>query len=464
MREFQWVDFTWDDRQFPDPGKMLKGLHERGLKVCVWINPYIAQKSVMFSEGMEHGYLVKKRDGGIWQWDRWQAGMGLVDFTNPEASTWYRGKLESLLDMGVDTFKTDFGERIPTEVVYYDGSDPEKMHNYYTYLYNEAVFSLLEEKRGKGEALVFARSATVGGQKFPVHWGGDCSATYESMAESLRGGLSLSLSGFGFWSHDIGGFEQTATPDLFKRWVAFGLLSSHSRLHGNESYRVPWDFGEEACEVLRYFVELKCTLMPYLYAMANKTHQEGIPMMRSMMLEFPDDPACVYLDRQYLLGDSLLVAPIFNELSTASYYLPEGRWTHLLSGKEVRGGRYFKETYDYFSLPLFARPNSLIPVGKETQSCDYDFARDVTFHLFALDEGRSAESQIYNAKGAIVAECMVLRKDGIYHVKAKGNLGPWAVFLHNEHNVETASIGLLGKTEKGTLVSFSGGELEATIQ
>lgn len=464
MREFQWVDFTWDDRQFPDPKAMLKGLHERGLKVCVWINPYVAQKSVMFAEGMENGYLVKKRDGSIWQWDRWQAGMGLVDFTNPEASTWYRSKLESLLDMGVDTFKTDFGERIPTEVVYFDGSDPEKMHNYYTYLYNEAVFSLLEEKRGKGEALVFARSATVGGQKFPVHWGGDCSATYESMAESLRGGLSLSLSGFGYWSHDIGGFEQTATPDLFKRWVAFGLLSSHSRLHGNESYRVPWDFGEEACEVLRYFVELKCTLMPYLYTMANKTHQEGLPMMRSMMLEFPDDPACIYLDRQYLLGESLLVAPLFNDRSTASYYLPDGRWTHLLSGEEVTGGRYCKETYDYFSLPLFVRPNSLIPIGKETQSCDYDFARDVTFHLFALDEGRSAESQIYDAKGEVVATCTIVHEDGVFGVKAKGNLGPWAVFLHNEHSVETASIGMLEKTEKGTLVSFSGGELEATIQ
>jgi alpha-D-xyloside xylohydrolase len=464
MREFQWVNFTWDDRQFPNPEAMLKGLHERGLKVCVWINPYVAQKSVMFDEGMEQGYLVKKKDGSIWQWDRWQAGMGLVDFTNPEAATWYRSKLERLLDMGVDTFKTDFGERIPTDVVYYDQSNPEKMHNYYAYLYNEAVFSLLEEKRGKGEALVFARSATVGGQKFPVHWGGDCSATYESMAESLRGGLSLSLSGFGYWSHDIGGFEQTATPDLFKRWVAFGLLSSHSRLHGNESYRVPWDFGEEACEVLRYFVELKCTLMPYLYAMANKTHQEGIPMMRSMMLEFPDDPMCAYLDRQYLLGANLLVAPIFNEHSEASFYLPAGRWTHLLSGEEIEGGRYIKKTYDYFSLPLFARPNSLIPMGKETQSCDYDFASDVTFHLFALDEGRGVESQVYNAKGEVVMECKIRLENGAYHVKASGHSGPWSVFLHNEQGVETTSTGTLKRTEKGMLVSFSSDEQEAIIQ
>src|SRR5690606_31946354 len=126
-------------------------------------------------------------------------------------------------------------------------------HNYYTYLYNKVVFEVLKEKRGEGEAVLFARSATAGSQQFPVHWGGDCEATYESMADSLRGGLSLAMSGFGFWSHDIGGFENTATPDLYKRWTAFGLLSSHSRLHGNISYRVPWLFDEEAVEVMRHF-------------------------------------------------------------------------------------------------------------------------------------------------------------------------------------------------------------------
>lgn len=132
-----------------------------------------------------------------------------------------------------------------------------KMHNYYTQLYNKAVFEVLEENRGKSEAMLFARSATAGGQQFPVHWGGDCSANYDSMAESLRGGLSLGLSGFGFWSHDISGFERTAPPDIYKRWVAFGMLSSHSRLHGNESYRVPWLFDEESVDVLRYFTELR---------------------------------------------------------------------------------------------------------------------------------------------------------------------------------------------------------------
>ena len=197
-----------------------------------WINPYLAQHSAAFDEAADKGYLLKKPNGDIWQWDLWQAGLAVVDFTNPEAAEWYQGKLRELLRQGVDCFKTDFGERIPTDVVYHDGSDPERMHNYYTYLYNKAVYQVLAEERGKEEAVLFARSATVGGQKFPVHWGGDCNSIYVSMAESLRGGLGLCLSGFGYWSHDIGGFEGTASPDLYKRWLAFGLLSSHSRQIG----------------------------------------------------------------------------------------------------------------------------------------------------------------------------------------------------------------------------------------
>ena len=285
MKEFHWSDFVWDERVFPDPEGLLKRLKAKGLNICVWINSYIGQESRLFKEGCEKGYFIKRTNGDVWQWDMWQPGMAIVDFTNPEAWKWFQDKLEVLLDMGVDCFKTDFGERIPTEnVVYYDGSDPMKMHNYYTYLYNKCVYELLERKRGKGEAVLFARSATVGGQKFPVHWGGDCWSDYVSMEESLRGGLSLCMSGFGYWSHDIGGFEHTSTPDVYKRWAAFGLLSSHSRLHGSQSYRVPWVYDEEAVDVVRTFTKLKASLMPYLYRNAIYTSQTGIPMMRSMFL------------------------------------------------------------------------------------------------------------------------------------------------------------------------------------
>ena len=196
MKEFNWTDLRWDSRFFPDPEGMLARLKSRGLRICLWINPYIAQRSRLFDEAAHNGFLLRRPYGDIWQTDMWQAGLGIVDFTNPQACQWFADKLRALLKMGVDTFKTDFGERIPTDVVYHDGSDPFKMHNYYTYLYNKTVFDLLRAERGRGDALVFARSATTGGQQFPVHWGGDSTATFESMAESLRGGLSLGLSGF----------------------------------------------------------------------------------------------------------------------------------------------------------------------------------------------------------------------------------------------------------------------------
>ncbi|MFE1987175.1 alpha-xylosidase [Streptomyces mirabilis] len=387
MRGYQWCDFEWDSETFPDPEGMLARLKERGLRISAWINPYIAQKSPLFEEGMREGHLVRRPDGSVWQWDLWQAGMALVDFTNPAARDWYTGKLKALLDQGVDCFKTDFGERIPTDVVWHDGSDPERMHNYYTHLYNQAVFELLRAERGEGEALLFARSATAGGQQYPVHWGGDCESHFGAMAESLRGGLSLGLSGFGFWSHDIGGFEGTPTPAVFKRWVQFGLLSSHSRLHGSKSYRVPWDYGEEAVDVTREFTLLKHRLAPYLQRAAQQAHTTGVPVMRAMLLEFPDDPAAATLDRQYMLGDDLLVAPVLTDDGTVEYYVPEGTWTNVLTGAQVTGPRWARERHGFHTLPLLARPDSVIALAADDQHPVSAWADDVELRVHAFADG-----------------------------------------------------------------------------
>jgi alpha-D-xyloside xylohydrolase len=398
MKAHHWCDFQWDHRVFPDPEGMLRRLKEKGLHVCVWINPYIGERSRLFDRGAANGYLLKRPNGDVFQRPQWQAGMGYVDFTNPEAVRWYQDELRRLVRMGVDCFKTDFGEEIPTDVAYFDGSDPMQMHNYYTYLYNQAVFDLLEEERGPNEAVVFARSATATCQKFPVHWGGDCYGTYESMAESLRGGLSLCLSGFGFWSHDIGGFENRASPSVYKRWVAFGLLSSHSRLHGSTSYRVPWLYDDEAVDVLRYFTQLKCQLMPYLMRAATEAHTSSLPMMRAMLLEFPEDPTCRTLDRQYMLGDSLLVAPVLHD-SRAEYYLPEGPWTHLLTGEVRQGGRWFAEALDFFGLPLWIRPNSVVALGPELDQVDYDLAARVRLVCGKLDGTTPCVIEIVDQRG-----------------------------------------------------------------
>ena len=311
------------------------------------------------------------------------------------------------------------------------------MHNYYTYLYNKTVFELLQEVRGEKDALVFARSATVGGQQFPVHWGGDSTATFESMAESLRGGLSLGLSGFGFWSHDIGGFEKTANADVYKRWIAFGLLSSHSRLHGNSSYRVPWEYDEEAVDVLRKFTQLKCSLMPYLYQAARQAHEKGTPMLRAMFLEFPEDPACTYLDCQYMLGDALLVAPVFTHDGSVNYYVPAGIWTNLLNGETVHGPGWKREEHTFMSLPLLVRPNTILPVSGGIDRPDYDFSEDVILKIFQLTEGKQVRVEIPNLNGDVETTFEVQREDGIIRIARQGLSKPWKVLFVNASAAES---------------------------
>jgi alpha-D-xyloside xylohydrolase len=423
MREFQWVDLLWDERVFPDPEGMLARLHERGLKVSAWMNPYVAQRSPLFAEGAAAGHLLRRPDGSVWQTDLWQGGMAIVDFTSDAAVAWFQGKLRTLLRQGVDALKTDFGERIPHDVVYADGSDPRRMHNLYTERYNAAVHEVLEQER-PGEAVLFARSATAGGQQHPVHWGGDSTSTFASMAETLRGGLSLSLSGFGFWSHDIGGFEGTPDAAVFKRWVPFGLLSSHSRFHGSDSYRVPWLFDDDesapgsAVSVTRRFAKLKNRLVPYLLAAGREAAATGLPVMRPMVLAFPEDRNAATLDRQYLLGPDVLVAPVFTERGDVELYLPAGGWTQLLTGEHVDGGGWRRETHGFDSLPVYVRDGAVLPLGASEDRPDTDHLDGLTLRLFPGAAG-TVEIEVAGARFTVETT-----SDG---ARATGPAGTWSL-------------------------------------
>ncbi|TGJ88580.1 hypothetical protein E0Z10_g208 [Xylaria hypoxylon] len=403
MKAFTWTDFVFDSKRFPDPKAQISRLKESGLvkKVCVWINPYIAQHGAAFKTAAEKGYLLKRKNGDVWQWDLWQAGMGLVDFTNPDAVKWYVDCLNGLFDKGVDCIKTDFGERIPTlDVEWFDKSvDAHKMHNYYAFLYNKVVYEALQARYGTSEAVLFARTACAGTQRFPLVWGGDCESTPEAMAESVRGGLGLGLCGYAFWSNDIGGFEGYPAPWIYKRWVAFGLLCSHSRLHGSSSYRVPWTIdednkSEEGCSrTLAKWTALKTRLMPYLYAQGAKAVENGWPLsLRAMCLEFPEDRTAWYLDRQFMIGDSLLAAPIFDESGEVEFYLPKGKWTSFFTDKIRDGPGWFKEKHGFGSLPLYVRENTILVLGKSgVKGAVYDYAQDVEVCLYQVTEGASAE-------------------------------------------------------------------------
>ncbi|KAF9448364.1 glycoside hydrolase family 31 protein [Macrolepiota fuliginosa MF-IS2] len=390
MKQYEWCSFTFDPDNFPDPKAYLTGIKEKyGVKICLWINPYISQLSPIFKEGVKGGYFIKRKDGTPWQWDLWQPGLAVVDITNPEARKWYNGKLTALLDLGVDCFKTDFGERIPhTSVVFHDNSDPYRMHNTYSVIYNELVFNLLRERFGEGEAVLFARSSTVGGQRFPVHWGGDCESTWEAMAEALRGLLSLTASGFGYASHDIGGFEGHPDPEIYQRWAAFGLFSSHSRLHGSSSYRVPWNYGEEAAKNMAAWLDAKYRLMPYIYNLSIQARLYGHPIQRAMFLEFPEDRTTHHLDRQYMLGPSILVAPVFVPLGEESeYYLPAGKWTNFWDRERVvQGPKWIKEHVPIHEIPVWVREGTVLLLGpKGKGKPDYKYTENLDVQVYEFD-------------------------------------------------------------------------------
>nr|MDE5564102.1 alpha-xylosidase [Oscillospiraceae bacterium] len=279
--------------------------------------------------------------------------------------------------------------------------------------------------------------------KFPVHWGGDCSAEFTSIAETIRGGLSLCASGFGFFSHDIGGFEQTATADVYKRWCAFGLLSTHSRLHGSTSYRVPWAYEEDtpdnpenACAVLRYFVKLKGRLMPYLFAQAIKTHETGIPMMRAMVLSYANDPAALYLDKQYMLGDTLLCAPVMNTEGTADVYLPAGKWTDIITGETFEGGRYIRRTCNFLEMPVLAKPNSIVVYGDFKQNVVYDYVQDAEAVIYNLEDGCTAETKVYDSEANLALTITAVRSGETVRVTATATDKPFTVTLFGGKSVK----------------------------
>lgn len=417
MEGFKWTDFVFDSERFPDPKASIARIKDSGLckKVCVWINPYIAQAGAAFKHASEKGYLLKRKNGDTWQWDLWQAGMGLVDVTNPAAVEWYKECLNGLFDKGVDALKTDFGERIPTrDVQWHDKSvDPHKMHNYYAFLYNKIVYEALQARYGKDEAVLFARAAAAGCQRFPLQWGGDCESTPEALAESVRGGLSMGVSGFSWWSCDIGGFEGTPPAWVYKRWVGMGLLCSHSRLHGSNSYRVPWTVdnddttGEGASQTLAKWTSLKTRLLPYFRAQGVEAVEGGIPLsLRALALEFPDDPTAWHIERQFMVGSQLLAAPVFEESGDVEFYLPKGRWTSYFTNEVKTGPGWFKENHAFGTLPLYVRENTILVLGNRNEKGSvYHYGKDVEVALYEVSPG--AKTAVVDYDGNVFGELEV---------------------------------------------------------
>jgi len=418
MREFHSCDLEWDTDQFPDPEGMIEWLDDRGFHLSLWEHPYVPVGTDAFETGVENDYFVADSTGKPYVMDALCQGDyrgAIVDFTDPDAVSWWQEKHRRLLEMGVDVFKTDYGEGIPADGVFENGTTGRTLHNYYPFLYNEAVYDAVAEERGTDEAIVWGRSAWIGSQRFPMYWGGDAQTTFHGMASALRGGLSLSMTGFPFWSHDIGGFRGTPDEEVYIRWSQFGLLSSHARCHGTTP-REPWAFGEGAVRNFKKYARLRYRLLPYLYSLAERATHTGVPIVRPLVLEYQNDPRTYDIGLQYMLGDALLVAPVFDASDEVSVYLPEGDdWVYFWTDEYYEGEQTLHLETERDELPLFLRADSIIPMGEPGQTVPEGTPEEIQLRVTPARNGDVASTfQFYDEnEDATIRVCVETDADSI---------------------------------------------------
>lgn len=360
-------DYQFAKDRFPDPVGMLKQLADNGFHTCLWQLPYFTPKNPLFNEIITQGLNVKNFNGTMPYED------AVLDFSNPQAVNWYQQKITSLLKQGVSTIKCDFGEAVPYNGIYHSGKSGLYEHNLYPLRYNRALWEAVN-RQYPGQGIIWARSAWAGSQRYALHWGGDAATTDIGMLGDLRGGLSLGLSGFSFWSHDMGGFVTPSPEDIYRRWLPFGFLSSHTRAHGAPPTE-PWLISEDFTDAFRRCAEMKYKLMPYVYAQAKDCTDRGLPMLRALFVEFPDDKAAWLVEDEYLFGAQILVAPLMEAGTEREVYLPKGKWIDYQDGKVYVGGGYQTIKTGIIPAVILVRDGSVIPhvpLAQRTDQIDWD--------------------------------------------------------------------------------------------
>ena len=354
-------DYQFAKDRFKDPVKMLKQLAKDGFHTCLWQLPYFTPKNRFFNEIIDKGLHVKNATGGMPVED------AILDFSNPETVNWYQQKIEGLMKQGVSTIKCDFGEAAPYNGFYHSGKGGLYEHNLYPLRYNKALWEVVERNH-PGEGIIWARSAWAGSQRYALHWGGDAATTNTGMLGDLRGGLSFGLSGFSFWSHDMGGFVTASPEDIYRRWLPFGFLSSHTRAHGAPPTE-PWLISESFTDAFRACAEMKYQLMPYVWEQAKECSQLGLPMVRALLVEFPHDQGAWYVEDEYMFGSKMLVAPLLESGNSRHVYLPKGKWIDYQTGKVYDGGY---QTIEAGKIPciILVKDGSVIPHAPLAQRTD----------------------------------------------------------------------------------------------
>ncbi|MBO4498646.1 MAG: alpha-xylosidase [Bacteroidaceae bacterium] len=371
-------DYKFSDK-FPDAQKMINDLKSQGFHICLWQLPYFTPKNTYFNELIEKDMYVRNGSGGLPYEDV------CLDFSNPETVKWYQEKLAGLLSMGVGAIKADFGEGAPLDGLYSNGKSGWYEHNLYPVRYNKAVNDITFQTNG--DHIMWARSAWAGSQRYPLHWGGDAATNNTGMLGTVRAGLSFGLSGFAFWSHDMGGFVKSTPEELYCRWLPFGFLTSHTRAHGDPPTE-PWLYDSKRVQdTFRKSAEMKYKLMPYVYAQAKECTEKGLPMVRALFIEYPDDPAAWRVETEYMFGSQILVAPLMESGMTArQVYLPKGKWTDYQTGRVFEGGCWQQISAEgELPIIMLVRDGALLPHVALAQSTDKIDWKNIQLKAYSVD-------------------------------------------------------------------------------
>lgn len=370
-------NFTWDRSRYPDPKAVIDRLKAEDFRICCWEYPLVSVHNDDFDDLAAKGYFLTTEEGHpyvfSWDTDKKTSPFGevltplpdsaILDFTHPGAYAYWRDRHNDLFDVGVDVMKVDFGEQVPDDACAHNGDRGRRLHSVYPLLYNRCVYEASRARYGD-DACVWSRAGWAGSQRYPLQWGGDPQSDWEGLAASLRGGLSWGLSGAPYHATDIGGFYGATQPDgaLYLRWVQAGVFASHFRIHGIGP-REPWCFGPDVERIARDWFKLRYRLIPYLMGAMAIAVRDALPVMRAMVLAFPDDRLAHGFEHQFMCGPSLLIAPVLSPDDMVDVWLPEGRWHDVWTGTAYEGGQRRRWHVDTRRIPVFLKDGHGLPLG-----------------------------------------------------------------------------------------------------